>query len=74
MAKPAILERLIKQLKVKGHSIKSAHAIAISQLQKSKNLVKGTMKATKRGVIRGKMTPLQREKNRNVKRKLKKKN
>ena len=74
MAKPAILERLIKQLKAKGHSIKSAHAIAISQLQKSKNLVKGKMTATKQGIIRGKMTPLQREKNRNVKRKLKKKN
>jgi len=71
---PAILDRLVKQLKAKGYSSKSAWAIAISKLQKSKNLAKGTMKATKKGVIRGRMTPLQREKDRNVKRKLKRKN
>tara|TARA_R100001086_G_scaffold185753_1_gene104074 strand:+ start:766 stop:984 length:219 start_codon:yes stop_codon:yes gene_type:complete len=71
---PAILDRLVKQLKAKGYSSKAAWAIAVSKLQKSKNLVRGTMKATRKGIIRGRMTPIQREKDRNVKRKLKKKN
>jgi hypothetical protein len=39
---PAILDRLVSQLKAKGHSQKSAYAIAVSQLQKSGNLKKGS--------------------------------
>ena len=39
---PAILERLVKQLKAKGKSESAARAIAISALQKSGNLKKGS--------------------------------
>ena len=64
---PAILVRLVKQLRAKGHSKDSAYAIATSQLQKSGNLKKGTKKATAKGKRRGKMTPGQRAKSRQVK-------
>ena len=64
---PAILDRLVKQLMAKGHSKGSAYAIATSQLQKSGNLKKGTSKATPKGKKRGKMTPGQRAKSRQVK-------
>jgi len=57
---PAILDRLISQLKAKGKSAKAARAIAISALQKSGNLKKGTAKATNKGKRRGAMTPGQR--------------
>ena len=48
-------------------SEKSAHAIATKQLQRSGNLKKGTIKATKKGVARGNMTPAQRAKQRAAK-------
>lgn len=64
---PAILKRLISQLKAKGHDDKSARAIAISGLQKSGNLKKGSTKATPKGKSRGKMTPGERSKDRAVK-------
>jgi hypothetical protein len=66
---PAILERLVNQLKAKGKSKSSAYAIATSALQKSGNLKKGTQKATPKGAKRGKMTPEQRKKDRANKRK-----
>lgn len=61
---PAILERLVSQLRAKGKSKSSAYAIATSSLQKSGNLKKGTQKATAKGAKRGSMTPSQRAKNR----------
>jgi len=61
---PAILERLVKQLKAKGKSESAARAIAISALQKSGNLKKGSTKSTKKGKRRGAMTPSQRAKDR----------
>ena len=64
---PAILDRLVKQLKAKGHSEKAAYAIATSALKKSGNLdSKGN--ATDKGKARGKMTPGQRAKDRAAKR------
>jgi|TARA_B100000073_G_scaffold112982_1_gene91294 hypothetical protein len=57
---PAILDRLVSQLKAKGMSEKAAFAIATKQLQKSGNLKKGTSKATPKGKRRGKMSPAQR--------------
>lgn len=57
---PAILERLVSQLKAKGYNDRAAHAIAVSSLQKSGNLKKGTEEATAKGVRRGNMTPGQR--------------
>lgn len=65
---PAILNRLIKQLKSKGHNDAAAHAIAVSALQKSGNLKKGTEDATPKGIKRGKMSPGQRAVDRATKR------
>jgi len=59
---PAILDRLVKQLRAKGFNQNSAYAIATKQLQKSGNLKKGTQKATAKGVAQGKKTPAQRAK------------
>lgn len=64
---PKILERLVSQLKAKGHSESSAYAIATKSLQKSGNLKKGTQKATAKGKKRGKMTPAARAKDRAAK-------
>jgi len=57
---PAILERLVKQLKAKGKSDSSAWAIATATLQRSGDLKKGTREATAKGARRGMMTPAQR--------------
>ena len=65
---PAILERLVSQLKAKGKSASAAYAIATSALQKSGNLKKGSDKATSKGKKRGAMTPAQRAKDRASKR------
>ena len=64
---PAILERLVKQLKDKGHDEKSAYAIATSQLQKAGDLKKGTNQATPKGAKRGAMSPAARAKDRQAK-------
>jgi len=61
---PAILERLVSQLRAKGKSKSSAFAIATSALQKSGNLKKGTQTATAKGKRRGSMTPSERAKGR----------
>lgn len=65
---PAILERLVSQLKAKGKSASAAYAIATSTLQKSGNLKKNSTKATAKGKKRGAMTPSQRAKDRASKR------
>lgn len=64
---PKILTRLISQLKAKGISESSAHAIATSRLQKSGNLKKGSTEATAKGVKRGNMTAGERAKDRAIK-------
>jgi hypothetical protein len=61
---PAILNRLVSQLKAKGKSDQAARAIAVSALQKSGNLKKGSTEATTKGKKRGAMTPGQRAKDR----------
>ena len=61
---PKIMDRLVGQLKNKGFNKNSAYAIATSKLQKSGNLKKGTTKPTAKGVVRGKMTPGERAKDR----------
>jgi hypothetical protein len=61
---PAILERLVSQLRAKGKSKSSAFAIATAALQRSGNLKKGTQTATAKGKRRGAMTPGQRAKDR----------
>jgi hypothetical protein len=64
---PAILDRLVSQLRAKGKSKQSAFAIATAALQRSGNLKKGTTKATAKGKRRGAMTPSQRAKDRAAK-------
>ena len=59
---PAILDRLVGQLRAKGYNENAAYAIAVSTLNRSGNL-KGT-KATTKGKRRGAMTPGQRAKDR----------
>ena len=60
----AILDRLVKQLMGNGKTKKADYAIAISSLQKTGNLKKGTKQATKKGAKRGKMSPAERAKDR----------
>ena len=64
---PKILERLVSQLKEKGHDKASAYAIATKALQKSGNLKVGTQTATSKGEHRGNMTPGERAKDRQSK-------
>lgn len=64
---PAILDRLVKQLKAKGKSTSAAFAIATSALQKSGNLKKNSTKATPKGKKRGSMSPSERSKDRSSK-------
>lgn len=64
---PPILDRLKYQLKQKGFNDKSANAIAISGLQKSGNLKKGSTEPTDKGTKRGLMTPGGRAKDRAIK-------
>ena len=59
-----IQRRLVNQLKAKGVSKKGRYAISTASLQKAGDLKKGTNKATKKGIKRGKMTPDQRAKTR----------
>lgn len=65
---PAILKRLVSQLKSKGHDDESAHAIAVAALQRSGNLKPGTEEATSKGIRRGNMSPAERAKDRAAKR------
>lgn len=67
MAEPKILKRLVKQLSDKGMDSGKAHAVAVSALQKSGNLKKGSTEPTKKGIERGNMTPGERAKDRAVK-------
>ena len=59
---PAILHRLVNQLKAKWKSDSAAWAIATAALQRSGDLKKWTQKATKKWAKRWKMTPAQRAK------------
>lgn len=65
---PKIFDRLVSQLKAKGHSESSAYAIATKALQRSGNLKPGTQKATTKGKRRGNMTAGERAKDRESKR------
>ena len=61
---PKILDRLVQQIQDKGKPKSVAYAIAVSQLQKSGNLKKGSTQATAKGLKRGDMTPAERAKDR----------
>lgn len=63
---PKILDRLVQQLMDKGASRYKAYAIAVSALQKTGNLKPGTLEPTKKGIVRGNMTPEERAKDRAI--------
>lgn len=65
---PAILERLVSQLKAKGYAKASAFAIATKSLQKAGDLKKGSQRPTAKGTKRGAMSPGERAKDRASKR------
>lgn len=65
---PKILDRLVSQLTANGMSKDKAYAIAVSKLQKSGNLKRGSTEATDKGKKRGEMTPAERAKDRAAKR------
>ena len=67
MVKAKILTRLIGQLERKGMDAGKAQAIAVSALRKSGNLKKNSLEPTKKGIMRGNMTPSERAKDRAVK-------
>lgn len=64
MPEPKILTRLKSQLRAKGMSDDKAARVAISTLQKSGNLKKGSVDATAKGVRRGNMGAAGRAKDR----------
>jgi hypothetical protein len=57
---PKILDRAVTKIKARG-GVDNPYAVAVSAMQKSGNLKKGTLKATKQGVRRGNMTEAQRQ-------------
>jgi len=63
---PAIVERLVSQLKAKGMPESKAYAVATSQMQKSGN-IDSHGNATAKGIKRGAMTPGERAKDRSAK-------
>ena len=65
---PKILDRLVTQLQSKGKPKDAAYAIAVSKLQKSGNLQKGTLRPTAKGIVQGNRTPATRAKIRASKR------
>lgn len=67
MVEPKILKRLVKQLEDKGMEPGVAHAIATKQLQKAGDLKPGTTQPTRKGIVRGNMTPGERAKSRAAK-------
>jgi|TARA_Y100000296_G_C5169600_1_gene256554 hypothetical protein len=64
---PAILERLVRQLKAKGVSKNKAHAVAVSQLQRAGIIKKGTLELTAKGKKRQALGPAGRAKSRAAK-------
>jgi hypothetical protein len=55
-----ILSRLRDQLIANGKSKQDASKIAVSALQRSGNLKRGSTEPTPKGIVRGEMTPAQR--------------
>jgi hypothetical protein len=64
---PAILERLVSQLKAKGKGEKEAYAIATATLQRSGSLKRGTTQETAKGKRRSAMGAAGRAKDRAAK-------
>jgi hypothetical protein len=59
---PKILDEAVQKIKAKGGAV-NPYAAAVSTLQKSGSLKKGTLEPTKQGVARGQMSSKQRQAN-----------
>jgi hypothetical protein len=60
---PPILDKAVSRIKARGVKSSSAYPIAVASLQKAGDLRQGSLKATKQGTARGKMTQAQRRNN-----------
>lgn len=60
---PGLLDDAVNRIAARGVAKKSVWPIAVAAMQKAGNLKAGTLKPTKQGVARGKMTPTQRRNN-----------
>ena len=60
---PGLLDKAVAKIKATGQPASKAWPMAVASLQKSGSLKPGTLKPTKQGVARNKMTPAQRQKN-----------
>jgi hypothetical protein len=60
---PGLLDKTVGRIQSRGVPAKSAWPIAVASLQKSGSLKPGSVKPTKQGVQRNKMTRAQREAN-----------
>jgi hypothetical protein len=60
---PGLLDKAVSRIASRGVPTKSAWPIAVSAMQKAGNLQKGSVKPTKQGVQRNKMTRAQRQEN-----------
>lgn len=58
---PGLLDKAVERISSRGVKKSSAYPIAVAALQKSGSLKQGSVKPTKQGVARNKMTPAQRE-------------
>ena len=61
---PHILDRAVSKIKARGVPESKAYAFAVSRLQKAGELEKGSLKATAKGVKRGRMTSAERARTR----------
>jgi hypothetical protein len=59
---PKILDETVKRLAARGVPKASQWPIAVAAQQRAGNLKKGSLKPTKQGVSRGKMSRAQRQK------------
>lgn len=59
---PGLLDKAVDRIKARGVKSENAWPIAVSAMQKAGNLQKGSLKATKQGTARNKMTRAQRQK------------
>lgn len=60
---PGLLDKAVNQIKQRGVATNAAWPIAVAALQKAGNLKAGSLKATKQGTARNKMSRAQREAN-----------
>ena len=58
---PGLLDKTVSRIKARGVKASSAYPIAVAALQKAGDLKPGSVKPTKQGTARNKMSRKQRE-------------